>query len=123
MADEPKIICRACVIRLIRKCYAEHWWFPLAREPLVAGMRFLGRVNGLKADRYAPGHPECQGCLRFLKAELEEKSGAFRLLNRFIGPWFIKLRNAQLDEADLEAAKEHAREMMLLMDTQEHQPI
>ncbi len=117
MSEGSAVACGACVIRLMRKCYAGCWWFPLLREPLVAGMRFLGRVNGLTAERYAPNHPECRGCLRFLKADLEKKSGAFRLLNRFIGPWFRKLRDARLSQADLEAAKEYAREMMLLMET------
>jgi hypothetical protein len=75
-------------------------------------MRILAWRNGIDARRHAVSSPECHGCVRFMKAELEEKSPAFRFLNERIGPWFRTLRDSMLTQAELDEAKLHAREMM-----------
>jgi hypothetical protein len=100
------------MIQLMRKTYKKYWWFPLVREPLVLGMRFLALVNGLPIKTYAAANPECQGCLRFIKAELEVKSATFRFLNRFIEPVFQKIRDPRLDKEEVTAAKEKAATLM-----------
>lgn len=106
------VVCRNCALLLVRRCYGKHWWFRLVREPLVCGMRILARWNGIDARRHAVTNPECHGCVRFMKSELEEKSPAFRFLNEQIGPWFRTMRDSMLTQAELDEAKRHAREMM-----------
>lgn len=100
---------------MIRRCYQAHWWFRLVREPLAAGMRLLAAVNGIRPTDYAAGNPECHGCLRFIKAELEIRSATFRFLNGRIGFKFRKLRDSMLEEKDFVAAKKKAAEMMALL--------
>jgi len=113
MAQElSQVICRNCVLFLVRRCYGKHWWFRLVREPLVWGMRILAWWNGIDARSHAVNNPECHGCVRFMKAELEEKSPAFRFLNEYIGPWFRTMRDSMLTQAELDEAKRYAREMM-----------
>ena len=41
------VVCKNCVLFLIKQCYGKHWWFRLVREPLVWGMRILAWWNGL----------------------------------------------------------------------------
>jgi len=106
------VVCKNCVILLIKHCYGRHGWFRLVREPLVCGMRILSWWNGIDARRHAVNNPECHGCVRFMKAELEEKSPAFRMLNGRIGPWFRTMRDSMLTQAELDEAKRHAQEMM-----------
>jgi hypothetical protein len=106
------VVCKNCVLFLVKLCYGKHWWFRLLREPLVWGMRILAWVNGIDAGRHAVTNPECHGCVRFMKAELEEKSPVFRILNEQIGPWFRTLRDSMLTQAELDEAKRYAREMM-----------
>jgi hypothetical protein len=107
------------MIQLMRQVYKKRWWFPLVREPLVWGMRFLALVNRLPVRAYAAANPECRGCLRFIKAELETKSATFRFLNRFIGPRFQAIRDPLLDQAEVAQAKEKANEMMKSLQTPE----
>jgi hypothetical protein len=106
------VVCKNCVLLLVRHCYGKHWWFRLVREPLVCGMRILARWHGIDARRHAVINPECHGCVRIMKAELEEKSPAFRFLNGYIGPWFRTLRDSMLTQEELDEAKRHAEEMM-----------
>jgi hypothetical protein len=110
--EQSPIICKNCVLFLVRRCYGKHWWFRLVREPLVWCMRFLAWWNGIDARSHAVNNPECHGCVRFMKAELEEKSPAFRFLNERIGPWFRTLRDSMLTRAELDEAKRYALEMM-----------
>ena len=113
MAQElSPVVCNNCALFLIRRCYGKHWWFRLVREPLVWGMRILAWWNGIDARRHAVSNPECHGCVRFMKAELEEKSPAFRFLNAHIGPWFRTMRDSMLTQAELDEAKRYALEMM-----------
>jgi hypothetical protein len=97
---------------LARIVYRRHWWFPLVREPLVLGMRILAWHHRIDARRHVVRNPDCTGCIRFMKAELEEKSPVFRFLNNRIGDHFSNLRNARLTQAELNEAKRFARESM-----------
>ena len=113
MPQEPSpIVCKNCALLMVRLCYGRHWWFRLVREPLVWGMRILALWNGIDARSHAVSNRECHGCVRFMKAELEEKSPTFRFLNDLIGQRFSTLRNGMLTQAELDEAKRHAQEMM-----------
>lgn len=104
------IICKNCALMLARIVYKRHWWFPLVREPLLFGMRILAWRHRIDARKHAVRNPECKGCIRFMKSELEEKSATFRFLNDRIGNRFSNLRNARLTRAELDEAKRFARE-------------
>jgi hypothetical protein len=97
---------------LARIVYQRHWWFTLVREPLVLGMRLLAAWHHIDARRYAVRNSACTGCIRFMKAELEEKSPTFRFLNDRIGDRFTTLRNARLTREELDEARGFAREAM-----------
>jgi hypothetical protein len=84
----------------------------LVREPLIAGMRILAWWNGIDAWTHAVHRPECRGCVRFMKAELEVKSPIFRVLNQLIGPGFRRLRDSMLNQEELAEAKRIAAEAM-----------
>lgn len=106
------VVCKNCALMLARIVYRRHWWFPLVREPLVLGMRILAWWHGIDARTYVVRNPECAGCIRFMKAELEEKSPTFRFLNNLIGERFTALRNSRLTPDELVEAKRFAREAM-----------
>jgi len=106
------VICKNCALMLARIVYQRHWWFPLVREPLLLGMRILALGHRIDARKHAVRNPECRGCIRFMKAELEMKSATFRFLNDRIGERFTKLRNARLTQAELDEAKRFAKEAM-----------
>ncbi len=108
--DLKPIVCKGCALMLAMKCYEQHWWFHIMRDPLVWGMRFLGWINHIDAYKHPVKKSECKGCIRFLKAELEQKSSTFNFLNKFIGPRFANLRNGMLSEEDLKEAKKIAAE-------------
>lgn len=97
---------------LARIVYRRHWWFPLVREPLVMGMRILAWWNRIDARKHAVRNPECKGCIRFMKAELEEKSPTFRFLNDRIGDYFGHLRNSRLTGEELDEARRFADKAM-----------
>ena len=108
----PKPACPICAIFLIQRSYGKRWWFRLLREPLVWGMRLLAWIDGLKEWKQKGVNPECKGCVRYLKSELEEKSPLFRWLNKFIGPPFKKLRDSALEQAEFGEAKRRAQQAM-----------
>ena len=108
----PPVICKNCALMLVRIVYRRHWWFPLVREPLLLGMRILAWWHGIDAYSHRIGNPECHGCIRFMKAELEEQSIIFRFLNDRIGFRFTALRDARLTQAEREEAKQYALEAM-----------
>ncbi len=110
--EASPVVCKNCALLLIRRCYEKHWWFRLVREPLVWGMRILAWRNGIDARRHEVSNPECHGCVRFMKAELEERSDVFIFLNRYIGPRFKTLRDSMLTREDFDEAKRRARERM-----------
>jgi hypothetical protein len=104
------VSCKNCALMLARIVYRRHWWFPLIREPLVLGMRLLAWWHHIDPSRYPVRNPECSGCLRFVKTELEEKSPTFRFLNAIVGEPFSRLRNARLTQEELDEAKRFAKE-------------
>ena len=113
MPSEPSpVVCKNCALFLVRRCYGKHWWFRAVREPLIWGMRFLGLLNGIDARKHPVHNPECNGCVRFLKAELESKSPTFRFLNDLVGPLFSSFRNSLLTREELDEAKRLAAERM-----------
>lgn len=113
ISEQPSpIVCKNCALMLFRIVYRRHWWFPLVREPLLLGMRILSWCHGIDARSHVVRNPECRGCIRFMKAELEEKSPTFRFLNDRIGKTFGALRDARLTQAERDEAKRYAREAM-----------
>jgi len=110
--NRASIICKNCALMLIRIVYRRHWWFPLLREPLLLGMRLLAQVHSIDSGRHEVRNPECKGCIRFMKAELEEKSPTFRFLNDMFGRKFTALRDSRLTGSELDEAKRYAREAM-----------
>jgi hypothetical protein len=75
-------------------------------------MRILALRHGIDVRSHAVHNPECQDCIRFMKAGLEEKSPTFRFLNDLIGRRFSALRDARLTRCELDEAKRYARESM-----------
>ncbi len=110
------VVCKNCALMLARIAYRRYWWFPLVREPLLLGMRILTWRHGIDPRSHGVRNPECHGCIRFMKAELEEKSPTFRFLNDRIGRRFSALRDARITQAELDEAKRYAREAMGLED-------
>ena len=110
-AVTTRIICKNCASRLARWCYERHWWFRVVREPLLLGMRIMAWWHGIDARKHVVRNPECHGCIRYMKAELEEKSAAFRFLNTHIGKRVNKLRDSMLTQEELDEAKRYAREV------------
>jgi hypothetical protein len=106
------VVCKNCALMLARLVYQRCWWFPLVREPLLLGMRILALGNGIDTRSQEVHNPECRGCIRFMKAGLEEKSPTFRILNDLIGRRFSALRDARLTRVELDEAKRYARESM-----------
>jgi hypothetical protein len=100
---------------LIRKIYKKRPWFRIIREPLILGMKILSAINGIKREEHARGHPECDGCVRFMKAELEMRSWTFRFVNKLIGPWFRNIRDKGLNDEDFQNAKKKAADMMEIL--------
>lgn len=106
------VVCKNCAALLAKWCYERHWWFRLIREPLLVGMRILAWWNGIDARAHGVRNPECHGCIRFMRAELDEKSPTFRFLNEIIGKKVGNLRNSLLTQQELDNARHHAKEMM-----------
>lgn len=112
MSTPSPVICKNCALMLARIVYRRHWWFPLLREPLLLGMSILALWHGIDARQHAVRNPECFGCTRFMKAELELKSTTFRFLNSLIGKRFSALRDSRLTGEELDRAKRFACEAM-----------
>ncbi len=106
------VVCKNCALMLARLVYRRYWWFPLVREPLLLGMRILAWRHGIDAGSHGVRNPECRGCIRFMKAGLEEKSRTFRFLNDRIGNSFSALRDARLTQSERDEAKRYAMEAM-----------
>lgn len=120
------VICRNCALMLSRIVCRRHCWFSLVREPLLLGMRILAWWHGIDACNHKVQNPECHGCIRFMKAELEEKSRTFRFLNERVGTTFTALRDALLTQAERDEAKRYALEAMGLenhQDNEKEQPM
>ncbi|MCX5791934.1 MAG: nitroreductase [Elusimicrobia bacterium] len=93
---------------LARLCYGRSLWFPFFREPLVLGMKLLGRLHGINYLATEGPNKECKGCLRHLKNRLKEKSPAFVFLNNLVNPVFNRLRDSLLDQEEKHMAKTFA---------------
>ena len=106
------VVCRNCALMLARLVCLRHWWFALVREPLLLGMRILAWSHNIDARSHRVRNPECRGCIRFMKAGLEEKSPTFRFLNELIGRRFSELRDTRLTQAERDEAKRFARDAM-----------
>jgi len=104
--------CKMCALRLARIVGQRHWWFFLVREPLLLGMRLLAWCHGIDRRLHVAPNPECNGCIRFMKNELEAESPTFRFLNGIIGDRFSRLRNARLAAEEISEAKRHAAQAL-----------
>ncbi|MFM2478305.1 nitroreductase [Celerinatantimonas sp. MCCC 1A17872] len=105
--------CRSCTLMLMYRCYKKHWWFHLIRDPLVAGMYLMAFIHGIHAKKDYICHDErCQGCIRFMKTALLERSALFRFLHQLIGPQFRRLVGNMMQEQDMKDAKQRAAEFM-----------
>ena len=109
--------CKMCALRLARIVSQRHWWFFMVREPLVLGMRLLAWCNSIDRRQHVAANPECNGCIRFMKNELEAKSPTFRFLNGIIGDPFSRLRNKRLAAEEVSEAKRHAADAMQVRDS------
>lgn len=110
--QEYKAECGSCTLKLVRLAYGRSWWFIAFREPLLLGMRVMARAHGIDARRYPVRNPACQGCIRFMKNELKQKSPTFRWLNDHINPLFNRLRDRLVTDEEKAEAKQFATEAM-----------
>jgi len=86
-------------------CYGRSFWFPLFREPLVAGMKLLGSLHGIEYSAVEGPNKECKGCLRHLKNRLKDCSPLFIFINDLVNPVFNSLRDSLLDRDEKLVAK------------------
>jgi len=100
--------CSSCTLYLVKLCYGRSLWFPFFREPLVIGMKLLGRFHGIKYLAIEGPNKECKGCLRYLKNSLKEHSPLFVFLNGLVNPVFNSLRDSFLDKEDKSIARDFA---------------
>ena len=66
----------------------------------------------IDARRWTVPESSCEGCIRFMKTELEQRSPTFRWLNGLIGKRFTALRDSRLTAKELSEAKRFAAEAM-----------
>jgi len=111
ISNDAQTGCRMCAIYLVERCNKKNMLFHIIRDPLVWGMYFLGWCNGINVRQIVVGKTRCNGCIRFLKTALEEKSPTFNCLNKFIGPRFAKIRNSMLTDEEIREGKRLAAEM------------
>ena len=79
------------------------------REPLVMGMRILGRAYRVDPEEYEVRSEECRNCIRFLKTGLKDKSGLLRRLNGLIDPVFNRIRDSIVSDQELQESRDLAR--------------
>ncbi len=103
-------VCNTCTIMLVRTCYNRAWWFRIIREPLRYSMVIMGKFYGVNHSNYLVKSDECQGCVRFIKTGLKEKSSLFRFLNRIVNPVFDWMLETIVSEEEVMEAKIHAKE-------------
>ncbi|MFM2481580.1 nitroreductase [Celerinatantimonas sp. YJH-8] len=107
----PMGSCRNCTLSLMQRCYQRHWWFHFIRDPLIWGMYGLGFIHGIKPKQYRVKNKTCYGCIRFLKAELMQKSPLFCRLQNIIGPHFKRISASMLTPEEQEQAKKRAQDL------------
>jgi len=100
--------CNTCTSQLVQTAYSRAPWFRLVREPLVLGMKVLGRYHGINAKEYRVYTESCHGCIRFTKAELKKRSILFRSLNRVINPIFDRILESIVGKDEVAAARQYA---------------
>src|SRR3989339_388933 len=100
--------CSSCTLYLVRLCYGRSFWFLLFREPLVLGMKLLGRLHGIDYAAVEGPNKDCKGCLRHLKNRLKECSPVFVFFNGLANPVFNNLRDSQLAKENKATAKDFA---------------
>jgi len=105
---QNKAGCSSCTLYLVRLCYGRSSWFPFFREPLILGMKLLGRLHGIDYFTVEGPNKDCKGCLRHLKNALKERSPLFCFLNGLVNPVFNRLRDSQLVKEDKTTAKDFA---------------
>lgn len=101
--------CYTCTIQLVQLAYRRAPWFRLVREPLRLGMQVMAAWHHIKPA----GTPSCaqswDGCMRFYKTALKERSATFRWLNDKVNPLFDALLERIVTPAEVREAKQYAR--------------
>lgn len=110
MIGKDTFACNTCTWRLVRLCYGRAPWFRLVREPVVLGMRVMAWWHDIERGRGRRGHPDCDGCVRYMKDRLKRESSAFRWLNSRINPLFNRIRDSIVTKEEVEDARRFARE-------------
>ncbi|KKL71837.1 hypothetical protein LCGC14_2090920 [marine sediment metagenome] len=73
-------------------------------------MVIMGKFYGVNHSNYLVKSDECQGCVRFIKTGLKEKSSLFRFLNGIVNPVFDWILETIVSEEEVMEAKIHAKE-------------
>ncbi len=73
-------------------------------------MVIMGKLYGVNYSDYLVRSEDCQGCVRFIKTGLKEKSSLFRFLNGIINPVFDWILETIVSEEEVMEAKIHANE-------------
>jgi len=102
--------CNICTIRLEQLCYRRAWWFRAFREILATGIRLFAMIYRLSADKHPPRSAMCYRCLRFRKNTLKQRSELFNRLDHYLNPLFNRVRDSLLTPAELEQARQLARQ-------------
>jgi hypothetical protein len=102
--------CNICTIRLEQLCYQRAWWFRAFRELLATGIRLFALAYRLRADRHPARSPMCYRCLRFRKNALKQRSDLFNCLDNYLNPFFNRVRDSLLTQAELEQARKLAQQ-------------
>jgi len=72
-------------------------------------MVIMGEFYGVNHSNYLVKSDECQGCVRFIKTGLKEKSSLFRFLNRIVNPVFDWILETIVSEEEVMEATIHAK--------------
>jgi hypothetical protein len=104
-------VCNTCTIKLVEICFARAWWFRLIREPLRFGMVIMGMFYDIDPKDFPVKSESCNGCVRFTKTSLKDKSSLFRFLNGIINPIFDGIMETIVSKEEILEAKQYAREV------------
>jgi hypothetical protein len=105
---EEYVRCNHCTYALVKIAYGRKPWFPLFREPLKLGMRWLAWVHRVDAKEYRMRTAGCYQCIRFYKTALFQKSATFARLHARINPVFNKLIAGIVTDEERKQAKKYA---------------
>ena len=102
--------CGTCTLKLAAIAYKRAPWFRLVREPMLAGMRFFKFIHHINVSEYKLPVANCNGCIRFYKTVLIQKSATFRCLHRWLNRLYdYFLEGKIVTEKELADAKAYAR--------------